>query len=84
MIKPTIHLNGTSPEGLYTLVTNALRDIHRALAALDDAAPNERDYYPQGPDAFGGARVEHESRVRRLVEVRKELEEIQEHIADWL
>jgi len=80
--KPTIHLNGTSPEALldaYKVATGALR---RAIECLHDAAPNARDYYPQGDDATRAATREHVSRAERLRSVLEELFELYEHVSD--
>ena len=34
---------------------------------------NARDYYPQGPDAFGDASREHADRIARVRRVRDEI-----------
>ena len=57
----------------------AVRD---AMEALQKAAPNARDYYVQGPDAYKTAMAEHANRIVRLNSVWQELEEIAIHIAD--
>jgi len=77
---PTIHLNGSSPNRLL----EELMEAHHALAVARDmlagAAPNARDYYPQGDDAFRRARTEHNARIAALVEVIGEIAEIAEAI----
>jgi len=78
---PTLHLTGTSRSTLaegYEVACNALRD---ALAAVQDAAPNTRDYYPQGEGAYTQAQTEHGTRIARLTSVLFELQQIQEHVA---
>jgi hypothetical protein len=73
---PTIHLNGTSGMQLlddHLAAVEALRDAWKALAA---AAPNGRDYYPQGPGAFSTAIDQHADRLSRLDKIKKEIEEI--------
>lgn len=82
MIKPTIHLNGTSRDALYEQMVEVGSALVKALDALREAAPNARDYYPQGPDAFEQARREHESRVERVNAVQAEVEDLLNHIAE--
>lgn len=52
------------------------------MRAVAEAAPNARDYYPQGPTAHQAAVREHTSRLERLESVRRELEALAEAIAD--
>jgi hypothetical protein len=73
---PTIHLNGTSKDELIAVLCNASAAIDAAYAALKLAAPNGRDYYPQGPEAFDRARREHESRLAGLDKVKREVDEL--------
>jgi hypothetical protein len=71
---PTVHLNGTSRQDLvdgYRHAYVAVGDAIRALAR--GAAPNARDYYVQGPDAYARAAREAASRVARLAAVQQEL-----------
>ena len=78
---PTIHLNGTSRERLieqYTAAADAINDAYHALMA---AAPNGRDYYPQGPQAMEAATREHIDRLSRLDAIHFELVELAEAIA---
>lgn len=84
MLKPTIHLNGTSPEGLMEQVQGAMIACRNAISALASAAPNARDYYPQGSEAFSIALAEFEDRMNRMRSVLRELEEIAEHVADHM
>jgi hypothetical protein len=79
---PTIHLNGTSKEELLDQVVAAVRGCRKAMEAIRTAWPNGRDYYIQGPDAFGQAVEEWKSRVERIDSVMKELTEIGRAIAD--
>ena len=79
---PTCHLNGTAQGVLYEQVTDALAALRGAQEALDHAYPNARDYYPQGPGAFEGARAAHASRATRLREIQEELQTIAEAIVD--
>lgn len=80
--KPTIHLNGTSRDELYDQLLAASAAVRGAISALTAAAPNGRDYYPQGSDAWPQASAQHSARVQKLVDVREELYELLEHIAD--
>ncbi len=70
MTLPTIHLNGTSASALDEQQRAVGTAAYALLSALQDAAPNARDYYPQGPDAFAAARREHSEQcdsVRRIL-----------------
>ena len=77
---PTIHLNGSSGEELAARLEAAGAALFSAREALALTAPNARDYYPQGPDAHGRARREHDARARRLLEVQEELVQLHEHV----
>lgn len=81
MIAPTCNLNGTSPNDLFDQVVGALSALRTAQKAFEDASPNGRDY-PQGPGVFKLAQEAHSSRVKRLADLQRELEEIAENIAD--
>ena len=81
MMKPTIHLNGTSKAALLEDWDQAHEALTIGLRLLCQAAPNGRDYYPQGPDAIHKAQIEHTERVHRVRSVIKELEELSESIA---
>jgi hypothetical protein len=78
---PTVHLNGTSRAELQKQYEEAHTAIEHAITALAHAAPNGRDYYPQGAHAYGIAAREHESRVERLRNVQAELYAIYESVA---
>ena len=82
MMIPTVHLNGTSKNELLAQVEEAQRGVSVALRAMSSAAPNGRDYYPQGPSAYAEAEREHLARVNKLVDVRQELLALYEAIAD--
>lgn len=77
---PVVHLNGTSAEDLLGELSHAAEAIYAAIGQVCDTAPNARDYYPLGPDAYMRARAEHEARLDRLRAVRDELLEIQENV----
>lgn len=82
MLKPTIHINGTAPANLYVANIEALRKVKDAAEALEAAAPNGRDFYPQGPAAINEALRQHRARLALLQSVASELEAICEHIID--
>ena len=78
MMIPTVHLNGTSQQALVDGYLDALSGVRAAIEYLQQSAPNARDYYVQGPDAFGAARREHEARMHKLADVAHELNAILE------
>jgi hypothetical protein len=73
---PTVHLNGTSRDELQRQIFFAITAIENAIRKLNNAAPNGRDYYPQGQNAWGKANDQHVARVGKLVAVVDELEAI--------
>ena len=81
MMKPTIHMNGTSRSELERQLCEACVAVLKAKHALVDAAPNGRDYYLQGDDAFTRANNEHVERLRKLDEVGRELTDLLEWVA---
>lgn len=80
MIYPTVHHNGTHPNDLLAQITEAATELTKALGALQNAAPNGRDYCPQGNGAITTAIGEHNARVAAVTKVIKELEDIGMHI----
>jgi len=81
MMTPTVHLNGTGASELLDQVTDAGEAAYELIEALENMAPNGRDYYVQGPSALKKAMAEHQDRIKRVVDLRKELEAIAEAIA---
>jgi hypothetical protein len=75
MIVPTIHLNGTSADELLNQQRAVCDAACELLNILNAAAPNGRDYYPQGDDAIRAAMDAHNA---RMASVRKILSEAQE------
>ena len=69
MIIPTIHMNGTSREALIEQYSVAGNTVMSAMRAMDEASPNGRDYYVQGPGAIGDAQRQHDAQVAKLREV---------------
>lgn len=84
MLLPTVHLNGTSAQALFDANRRAAAAVHDAIAAMSEAYPNGRDFYPQGANAINVAMEEHRTRVRKLEEVAKDLEEIALHCLYWV
>lgn len=82
MTVPSIHLNGTSGEELLDQATGVAQALNAALEVASVAAPNARDYYPQGDAAFTEAKREHGDRIQRLTELRDEYQALAEAIAD--
>lgn len=81
---PTLHLNGSSAETLRHQYATAIEALRQAVDATCEAAPNDRDYYVQGPGAGPAARREHEARVAALQRVRAELVTIADGIRKQL
>jgi hypothetical protein len=77
-------MNGSNPETLLEGLTEAYRAVDAAMRALDEAAPNGRDYYPQGPDAVQEATREHQLRAAKLRSVREELQELVVSVQDQI
>lgn len=77
-----MHLNGTSRERLADGYRAARHALRKAEDALQEAAPNARDYYPQGPGAYEEAAREHRERQAALSKVREELFGIEEYLAN--
>ncbi len=77
---PTVHLNGTSEERLLDGYTHAMSALLNAIKAMEDCAPNGRDYYVNDGD-ISAAAAEHAARVASLVAVRCDLNELAEHVA---
>jgi hypothetical protein len=74
MMVPTLHLNGTSRVELLNQQLEALQALRLALLTMRAAAPNGRDYYPQGPGALAKAQTEHELRLSHVQEALAGLE----------
>ena len=78
---PTVHLNGTSRDGLLEGYIAAMDAIRLARKALQSAAPHARDYYVQAGDTFCLAQNQHFVRLARLRETLDELNTLAEHVA---
>lgn len=81
---PTVHLNGTSGPELLGQVTWASLAVDHAIDKLQAAWPNGRDYYVQDDEAMSECLEEWNARMAKLVEVKKELDQIAEGIGKQL
>ena len=79
MMLPTIHLNGTSREGLREQTRRAHEAATALRQALMEMMPHGRDYYPQGEDAIHVAVIEHGERIAKLGSIMHDLEALAEH-----
>jgi len=70
---PTVHLNGSSPATLVDGLQVAINAVAVAIETVQDAAPNARDYYPQGDGAFIFASREHQVNADALHEIHARL-----------
>ena len=84
MIKPTVHMNGTSAADLYHLYADAAMEVGDAIRVVENSAPNGRDYYPQGDEALKRAVQEHQARVAKLRVVMDDLQELAGHCAQFV
>ncbi len=79
---PTIHLNGTSGTELIDQNLEAYEAIRSAVSSVERAAPNARDFYVQGENAYREAVAEHAARVKALLAVAEAYERIVEVLND--
>ena len=84
VVGPKVNLNGTMGKDLLRQVTDAGRGVRKAMEALGEAAPNGRDYLPQGAGDYQLAAKQHADRMARLKSVYDELQDVAELIADQL
>jgi len=82
MMVPTVHLNGTASEDLIEQLCDVSRALAEAIAVMQKAAPNGRDYYPQGPEAIKKALAEHAARLEMVDAVQREIEMLAERIEE--
>ena len=79
MIKPTLHINGTSRPALFECYVDAMVAVEAAIDTLRKAIPHGRDYYPQGDGAYAEATKEHQERIKALNKIAIELHALAEH-----
>ncbi len=70
---PTIHLNGSSAEHMLGDYRSARTAIRSAVEAVQQTAPNGRDYYVMLPGAYERALHEHRERLAALKKIDDEL-----------
>ncbi len=73
---PTLHLNGTGKIMLTRGYLEAYSALRKAEEAMSKIEFNPRDYYVQGPDAWGEAVKEMDIRLAAIERVRLEIKEI--------
>ena len=77
---PLLHLNGSGIDNLLPPAMETVRALRKAQAALQVMAPNQRDYYPLGDEAWPAARDEYVAISKKLLEVLKTVEEHLGHL----
>lgn len=77
---PTVHIGGTSFDGLMIPLHDAAHAVREAITALRECDPHGRDYYLQGEKAINIAISEHLSRTSRLQSVLEELQSLMEAV----
>ncbi len=68
IVVPIIHLNSDRPEVLLANLKGAYRAVRAAIAALQECAPNGRNYYPE-LGRLERARAQHNERLDKLLAV---------------
>jgi hypothetical protein len=79
MLKPTVHMNGTSAEELIKQLRTARRAMQAAFETLREASPNARDYYPQG-GVWGAVQDEWDARFEKVRSVIEDLTLMEESV----
>jgi len=79
MIKPTLHMNGTSAKELHLIYLEAMQQLANAIDAVRATAPHGRDYYPQGNDVILAASKEHKARMVALNAMHEQMYELAIH-----
>jgi len=77
---PTVHVGGTPPQRLLEDYTEAVNRLTAALAALEWAAPNARDYPQCGQ--WSHAVTEHNRRIADVARILLDVRKLAEHVAD--
>ena len=81
MMIPTVHSNGDGKRTLLENYEKAGQAIQMAMDDLRQTAPNARNFYVQGNDAFEKAVFEHAVRMEKLASVHDEIVEIYTEIS---
>jgi hypothetical protein len=82
LVLPIVHLNGTSAEELLRLRQDAHSALDKAVVALQQMAPNGRDYYLES-GRFEEALAQHEWRLIALTEIMEEIAAESEEIVKF-
>jgi hypothetical protein len=82
MIKPMIHMNGTSRRSLLEGYVNAKRAGEAFREALAECSPNGRDYYPMHDGALNEALEDQIERLQKVNSVINQLDTLIEHCMD--
>lgn len=77
---PTVHLNGTGKQHLVQELLDAHKAVGAAILALHQVTVHGRDFYPQGPNAYGQARHEMDARLLTLHALQDELRQMFEGV----
>lgn len=77
---PKIHLNGSSADDLTCQQYTVYEAAQKLIEALQQAAPNGRDYYPLGPNALPRALDAHRNRILAVQGIARHAEAIIVHI----
>lgn len=67
---PTVHLNGSGRARLQEEQSAIVDAARKLLDVMAEGAPNARDYYPQGDDAYLRARKRYDERMREVCRIR--------------
>jgi len=79
LTKPLLHLNGSFHGSLFEGYLRALEATREAVERVRSTAPNQRDYYPLGEEAWAQAQKEHSLRIAALQKVATELQTLVNH-----
>lgn len=79
--KPTIHSNGSDPFVMLEQWSDVIAAADELKRALHAAAPNARDYYPQGPEAIHAAQREHRLLVMSLGHLIREASQMGDYLS---
>lgn len=73
VVSPIVHLNGTSAERLIEQLSDVYDAAEQLYAALKQAAPNGRDYYPE-PGRLERAIAQHRQRMAAVQAIQASVE----------
>lgn len=76
MMIPTVHRNGTDKKNLLAELEEAHAAVGAAIEKVRQVTVHGRDYYVQGPHAYGQARTEMDVRLAALDKVKDDLREM--------